>query len=314
MKDVAFGIWLCSVLQKKLQVTEKQKLIEKTSPQDPFDYIDDTYFWPSNFYCTELYYSIDIGQITESATGIIDTDTPTEESESVYCGSEITIGEVADQAEEIASEILKEEEKIEEKIKTALQEARSLSAAPEQITCATCQSSMSTTFNGCGGYSCGKCCPRSQKQLLLEDEEGTEAVPDEFGCLYGCCNIVCEEPYCDSCSCLCSGSPLPSGVSSLAVEISNSLGESADKIRDLAGERVKITQNVIEVQEILRYCVSSEKIGRELQSCTSIKDQSQSYLIFYNEFREQITECYGRTFEDETIFDNYYCCQYETTE
>jgi predicted transcriptional regulator len=293
---------------------EGQKEIKDTTPQYPFEYVDDSLYWPSTFYCTEIYYSIDIEEITSGFAEDISTEAPAEGRESIYCGAEIKIGETIDQVEEIASDILEETEEIEKNIQKIAESAKNLIALPSKITCDSCSPSMATTFDGCSGYSCGECCPIPKG---VEDFLIIGIKVDQYGCHYGCCDLICEDPYCDSCSCSCSGSPFPSGSAVSETEVTNRLDDidkSADEIRVLMDEKGKLIQKITSTQEGLRYCISSESLGKELQTCSYMKDQLQGYFIFFNELGEQITDCYSRTFDDETIFDNYYCCQYKTIE
>jgi len=300
-----------------LRGLEQQKAIKKTLPEYPFKYIDETQYQSTTFYCTEVFYSITPDAINENITGIIDENVNQEiKAEKVYCGAEIKIGEITDQLEKIGKEILEEVDNIKAKIEDISENSQILSSMPEQLNCANCLTEMKTTWNGCGDYSCAKCCPRSEKQPL-SDDEGSTGTPDEFGCLSGCCAIVCEEPYCDSCACQCNGSPYPSGLITIFPNISiskKSAEDSADNIRELIKEKKDIISELENVQEELRYCISSETVGKELQSCSYIKGLEQGYLLFYDESGEEIKECYSRTYDDATILDNYFCCRYKITE
>lgn len=321
---------------------EEQK-IKGTEADHPFDYIpSDNAYYGANFYCVELLDQVSLAELDVSdvsATEVSVPGLPTKKEPA--CGAEIPIGQVVDNAENLANKILTELKNISSNALKEIGNAQGLADAADPGSCdvGSCQTECSWIEQQC--WQSAPCddstpppgnAPRGNWWddffFLLKPiyaQEGED------------CGKYVDCSYCDIQP--CSGSVCPGdpghiaqisgyflGVQTNASEISASRQELKNIIEEKDVEdEFKISElfgDLNDSQKTIRACYNSKTarqkaaggqkvLWKELNSCSAVKQSAGRDTPFYGDDGQTLEDCYGQTFEKTDLMDNFFCCQSE---
>jgi hypothetical protein len=323
--------------------------IKKTEPERPFSYIPpDNPYNLATFYCAEVLYPVPtFAAISEDYLSSVLKETPEiiKKKKEPVCDREIPIGEIVDNAEELARQILKELDNINDNSQKEITATQSLVELSDPSNCVV--GSCSTDCIWIEKTCCDPCPEEEETKEGSTNEEGGldwgnwEDWGDWFFWMLSPSKVFAQGDCCYDCSyceilpctgSLCPGDPALKGQinnqTSIIQNSSSQITESKKKVKNLIEEK-KIEDKIkkSKIFEILNYaqgklnlCYNSKEEQRkveqgtekvfweELRSCSYILQSLEGKIPFYDEGGKEITECYGPTLETTDLLDNFFCC------
>jgi len=321
------------------QALEEDEEIKGGDPEYPFDYIaSDNPYYLATFYCTEILYSIPETSINTEELSQIGMPIAVEEGEEVLCGSEISIGETTDNAEELARRMLIELDNISSNTLKEIGAAQKLINLADPGNCIE-----SNCYTDCIWIErqCWESSPCPEEPPPEEPEPpGWDIMffkPSSSFAAEDCGGWV-DCSYCEILPCsgsLCPGDPaIKPQIDAQFSEIQNNNSQTAssyEKVENFIKEKAiedklkksKILEGLRVAQNKLSSCYNSKAVQRkvlsgeekvlwkELYSCSRLKEFMQWQVSFYDENGKKINACYGPDSENPDFLDNFLCCQTE---